>query len=102
MAMERTNAGDNKFVNNKDFGMIAQSANRGSNTPTQVGNDNEREAYNANRDVTYRRGLPSSGGNGAKSTAAGATASYGPKVPTPFKGVAAESRAAQRKGGKGR
>jgi len=51
---ERTNAGDNTYVNNKDFGMIAQSAktSRGSNTPTQVGNDNQREGYNAYRGST--------------------------------------------------
>ena len=47
MAMERTNAGDNRFVNNKDFGKIAQSS-RGSNTPTQIGNENQRENYRAN------------------------------------------------------
>jgi hypothetical protein len=90
----------NKFVNNKDFGVIARSS-RGSNTPTQVGNDNQREAYNSNRDVKYN-GAPRTGGNGAKSTAKDAAASYGPKVPTPLRGVAAESRTAMRKGGKGK
>jgi hypothetical protein len=35
----------NKFVNNKDFGKIAQSSNgyRGSRTAEQVGNENQRE-----------------------------------------------------------
>ena len=33
----------NKFVNNKDFGVIAKSS-RGSNTPTQVGNQNQIES----------------------------------------------------------
>jgi hypothetical protein len=44
---------NNKFVNNKDFGKIAKSttASRGSNTPTQVGDQNMRESYNASRDV---------------------------------------------------
>jgi hypothetical protein len=28
---------------------------RGSNTPKQVGNDNQREAYNAQRDVKIKR-----------------------------------------------
>lgn len=32
----------NKFVNNKDFGVIARSS-RGSNTPEQVGNQNQLE-----------------------------------------------------------
>jgi hypothetical protein len=39
---------NNKFVNNKDFGKIAQSS-RGSNTPTQIGDQNQRETYNAKR-----------------------------------------------------
>ena len=39
----------NKFVNNKDFGVIAKSS-RGSNTPTQVGDQNLREIYNLRRD----------------------------------------------------
>ena len=75
---------------------------RGSNTSKQVGDQNMREAYNSNRDVKYRKGLPTSSGTGAKSTAADATKSYGPKTQRVFKGIAAESRTAMRKGGKGR
>ena len=39
----------NKFVNNKDFGYIAQSS-RGSNTPKQIGDQNLREAASGVRD----------------------------------------------------
>jgi hypothetical protein len=39
----------NKFVNNKDFGVIAKSS-RGSNTPTQIGDQNLREAASGMRD----------------------------------------------------
>jgi hypothetical protein len=89
----------------KSKGSLPKSAtmkSRGSNTSKQVGDQNMREAYNSNRDVKYRKGLPTSGGTGAKSTAADATKSYSPKVQRVFKGIAAESRASMRKGGKGR
>jgi len=39
---------NNKYVNNKDFGYIAKSAtsSRGSNTASQIGDQNAREMYN--------------------------------------------------------
>lgn len=95
----------NKFVNNKDFGVIARSS-RGSNTPTQVGDQNQRENFNANRDrmATPRDGKPrtydSMQGRGDKVTKDVVTKSmaggpYSQKYQT-------TARKNQRSGGKGK
>jgi hypothetical protein len=94
----------NKFVNNKDFGVIARSS-RGSNTPTQVGDQNQRENFNANREkLTPRDGRPratySMQGNGDKVTKAQVSEAttrgpYAQKCDT-------TARKNQRSGGKGK
>ena len=89
---------NNKFVNTKDFGVIAKSttSSRGSNTPTQVGNDNQREFYNANRGKN-RHDVPTVwGGVGPKvSTKELSSAEKG--IP---KRLTKERRQEQRAGGK--
>jgi hypothetical protein len=102
----------NKFVNNKDFGVIAKSS-RGSNTPTQIGDMNQRERYNQDRDnerkiiLSNRKhggvykdsvGGTTASGSGGKLTAADVKASEKKYKYSESTGA----RKSQRKGGSGK
>jgi hypothetical protein len=85
----------NKFVNNKDFGVIAKSS-RGSNTPTQVGDMNQRELYNAYRGQDqHKRPLKHGEAAGKVGTKEAASAKKG--IPSR---ILNERRNSQRSGGK--
>lgn len=80
----------NKFVNNKDFGVIARSGY------TQQGNENQREWFNGQRDVKQKR---NKSGSIIGSTVPGAKVSSNEAKSQGFD--VADERKRQRAGGKG-